>query len=310
MNYPIAKHKRAINGVEGRAFAVRAPQDVRGNMVHRGQRWVSEARDIKCGGQDARMSVTIKFDDEFKNSHQSFTVTADIQTVTGRDVGGGMLHDEIENVFPELAPLIKWHRMTTDGPLYYIANTTYLASDRDTYGRAHGEPCQWEEVVCFADSPAPHTVKPSFVKFIKSRMIEDEEGWVSINPEHGEFRVVSIAHNNEPRGFQYQPKHTFVGYGIKWHECPFDSLEVAQVWAKLFNAGDFTFGRIATGFSAGKNRELQAARRAAIWPEATNDQLCLPKDELTALLEARLPALVAAFRVDMEAIGFLWEPGK
>lgn len=57
----------------------------------------------------------------------------------------------------------------------------------------------------------------------------------------------------------------------------------------------------------GKERQLDAARRCAIWPEATDEQLCLPKEELTALLEARLPDLLQRFRADVEAAGLLWE---
>lgn len=58
----------------------------------------------------------------------------------------------------------------------------------------------------------------------------------------------------------------------------------------------------------GKERELEAARRSAVWPEATDEQLCLPKAELAELLEARLPALIEEFRADMQRIGFFWSP--
>ena len=56
----------------------------------------------------------------------------------------------------------------------------------------------------------------------------------------------------------------------------------------------------------GKERELDAARRAAVWPEATDEQLMLEPEELKKLLTARLPALMAEFRKDMESLGFVW----
>jgi len=56
----------------------------------------------------------------------------------------------------------------------------------------------------------------------------------------------------------------------------------------------------------GKARELEAARNAAVWPEATDEQLCLPKQELTLLLEARLPKLLDEFKDAIESIGFDW----
>lgn len=56
----------------------------------------------------------------------------------------------------------------------------------------------------------------------------------------------------------------------------------------------------------GKARELDSARRAAVWPEATDAELSQEPDALRAALLARLPALLVAFRADMLAAGFLW----
>ena len=54
----------------------------------------------------------------------------------------------------------------------------------------------------------------------------------------------------------------------------------------------------------GKDRELDKAREMAIWPEATDEELTAP--DLKEKLLARLPALLAAFRADMEELGFVW----
>jgi hypothetical protein len=56
----------------------------------------------------------------------------------------------------------------------------------------------------------------------------------------------------------------------------------------------------------GKERELDHARASAVWPEATDAELCQEPDALRAVLAARLPSLLAAFRADMEGAGFLW----
>lgn len=58
----------------------------------------------------------------------------------------------------------------------------------------------------------------------------------------------------------------------------------------------------------GKARDLDAARRTAIWPDATDEELTAPPAELRAKLEERHPALIAAFRGDMESAGLLWSP--
>ncbi len=46
----------------------------------------------------------------------------------------GCFHEEIAIRFPELAPLLKWHLCTADGPLHYIENTIYLAGNKDHWG--------------------------------------------------------------------------------------------------------------------------------------------------------------------------------
>jgi hypothetical protein len=56
---------------------------------------------------------------------------------------------------------------------------------------------------------------------------------------------------------------------------------------------------------AGKPRDLDAARAAAVWPDATDAELMAEPEALRAALEARLPALLDAFRADMTAAGFL-----
>lgn len=55
-----------------------------------------------------------------------------------------------------------------------------------------------------------------------------------------------------------------------------------------------------------KIRNLDHARSCAVWPEATDEQLSLPPEELTKLLEARLPALMAEFQKDVGSLGFVW----
>lgn len=56
----------------------------------------------------------------------------------------------------------------------------------------------------------------------------------------------------------------------------------------------------------GKEREFDAARETAIWPDATDEQLSLPKDELTKLLHDRLPILLQEFKHDLEELGFTY----
>lgn len=56
----------------------------------------------------------------------------------------------------------------------------------------------------------------------------------------------------------------------------------------------------------GKERELDAARRAACWPDATDAELSTDADTLRAALVARLPSVIAAMRAACEAAGVAW----
>jgi hypothetical protein len=131
---------------------------------------------------------------------------------------------------------------------------------------------------------------------------------------------------------------------IKWHLCSADGVPMHYIPNTVYLAGDRDYNGLHTGeerqltidgkpvwrvantrsgrvasetkpepelvywepeyiVGTGKVRELEAAREAARWPEATNEQLC--SDNLKELLEARLPALQAAFKADMVKFGVL-----
>lgn len=60
----------------------------------------------------------------------------------------------------------------------------------------------------------------------------------------------------------------------------------------------------------GKVRELEAARRVAIWPDATDAELIVEANDLRAALADRLPALLADFRAMIDASGFIWDDGS
>jgi hypothetical protein len=111
-------------------------------------------------GRTYRIKATVRHDDECGNGHNTFAITGEIEEKRGnqfREDSGGCLHEEISKRFPELEPLIKWHLMSTDEPMYYVANTVYHAGNRDHRGLRKGERRQlrngktdlpvWERVV-------------------------------------------------------------------------------------------------------------------------------------------------------------------
>ena len=156
----------------------------------------------------------------------------------------GCQHDVVRQVFPELVKYLKWHLTSTDGPMHYIANTLYHASDKDCWGLRKDEKRQL--VNGRTKLPVWHLV------------VRDEEG-------------------NEVQ--------TGSGTWVDAAECP----------GKKFTAGYEP--RWVVG--EGKAREFDAARHSAVWPEATDEQLSLPKEELEKLLQARHSQLMAEFQADM-----------
>ena len=95
---------------------------------------------ISGWGQGAAIWAHVRYDDECGNGHNSFAITGTIRVPKQRDSAAcGCLHDEVAAAFPELAPFIKWHLCSSDGPMHYVANTKYHASDRDYNGLLKGE---------------------------------------------------------------------------------------------------------------------------------------------------------------------------
>jgi hypothetical protein len=199
-----------------------------------------------------RIMARVRYDDECGNGHNTFSITGAIDRkmaltrggvveVHWREESGGCIHDEIARHFPELKPLLKWHLCSSDGPLHYVANTVYLAGDRDCGGLRAGERRQIVN---------GRTGLPAW-KLEADRKL----------PEH----VDSL-------------------------ECPADTAVLRyQPWCRV---------------GEGKARELDAARRSAVWPEATDDDLTA--DGLADRLAARLPALLTEFRAAVESLGFVW----
>lgn len=83
------------------------------------------------GGQTYRITAKLRFDDQCGNGHNEFSITGDIDRMGKNGIwyeeAGGCIHYEIKKHFPELAKYIKWHLVSTDGPMHYITNTVYHA---------------------------------------------------------------------------------------------------------------------------------------------------------------------------------------
>ena len=111
-------------------------------------------KETKINGELALVVLKMRHDDNCGNGHNTFTMTVDVyekhrqpgETMVKLSDGKfawlsccGCKHDMVAEVFPEFAHMIKWHLVSTDGPMHYLANSLYFASDKDYNGLRKGE---------------------------------------------------------------------------------------------------------------------------------------------------------------------------
>lgn len=269
---------------------------VRGKTTWFEQTWVSEIRATDYV-PNAQMQARVRYDDRHGNGHDELAVTADI-TVGGQQIAGGCLHDEIAKTFPELQPLLQWHLMSSAGPMHYPGNAVFLAGDRDCWGRRAGEPSAYEFGIRVNRSPITLRLRKPFWEWLNEHLD------VQLEP-------VPVAHDKPEvftPNFTVQVSEAEWGYSAKWHECPFSDLAAVSEFCQAWNTCEIEFVKVVAAHSQGKARELDAARAAAIWPDATDAELSVEPEELRRVLAARLPGLVTEFRRTIEAAGLQWSP--
>lgn len=288
-------------GVPGRIGQVHAWHDAPGLFMH--QKWTSESRKVSGFDAGGRMTVTVEFQDNPRNGTNRLYLTGEITTEASRRRRDcevcGQMPDEIKKFFPELAPLLKWSGMSQTGPFHYIANTVYHAGDRDHRGNRKGEVERTETFLLFGDNPIRH----QFGTWIHHRFIKFLQDY---GPSSGyDFEVICCDHK-EPGNFR--PKFTFGGFATAWHECPFNSKQEALEMLEALKKCSPHFLTAPVSYSEGKERDLNAARHCAVWPDATDEQLSVEPEELKQALIDRLPGLIEEFRAVIASTGLLWEP--
>lgn len=79
--------------------------------------------------REGKIVITCRLDDECKNGHEDFSLTATIYDKGGLDIGGGCCHDEILKAAPEFEPFARLHLSDADGcPMHAAANGFYWYS--------------------------------------------------------------------------------------------------------------------------------------------------------------------------------------
>lgn len=232
-----------------------------------------------------KIQVCLRYDDQCKNGHNTFSITGSIYE-NGTRVSGGCIHEEIEKYFPEFKHLIKWHLMSSDGPMHYLENTLFLASDKDCWGKRKGEPLSYEKRLYFKDFPIQQKVDSKLIAFIET------------NPDFEKCTIIEIKHRDYKT---YGSKYTIIPDTKEWHKCEFGTYQEAEEMLTALQTIPYKIINVPTSFSKGKEPELEAARKTAVAPNATLEQL-----QSKEWLMKRLPDLMLEFKKDMEEIGFIY----
>lgn len=202
---------------------------------------------------------------------------------------GGASRENMLQFWPEHAAAVDYHGCSLSGPLHYIANTVYFAGKRDCFGWEPGEQRRHKEsglplwkadtkrvyhVVESLDRPAPLELH------YQARVVENPMTW---GPNAG-LQVGDKQRDADGLHLWYIP-----GTAL-------ETVRSVEQPAPLVFAFEPLLGE-------GKERELDAARRAAIWPDATDEELSVPREELKAALEARLPLVLTELKLVVERFG-------
>ena len=240
--------------------------------------------------------VKLRYDDGYNNGHNTFSITGDDyengKAHTQRNVlVSGAIADIIELQIPELAHLAKWHLTSTDGPMHYIENTTYHATDRTHAGRPIGEAVAHEERLGFVGMPLTFSTKYLPLDYLLGLTDNDR---TNIEP-------VPIGHETEPNVFKAHYTLSGLNEDAEWCATPFNSLRQAEEFTQLLATFKPVAVTVATKWCELVQTNLEDARRCAVAPDATLEQL-----QDVEWLADRLPQLMHDFKNDIEALGFTY----
>lgn len=256
-------------------------------------------KNIKVNGKDGRIVCNIRYDDSCGNGHNSFAITGDMYShpTSTQDrffECGGCIHDEISKHFPELKHLIKWHLMSSDEPMHYIANTLFHARNKTHMDKEIGEAVSFETKLKFENMP--FTFK------------EQSQGFWNYLNEVGDFKNIEVeaVEYDDKGSYKYSDHYSLTGFikenePKKWYKAPFKTKEEANEFLNALQCNKYEFVKIPTKWCEAVTPNLEHARSTAIWEDATLEQL-----QNEELLKARLPQLLNDFIADIEAIGFVY----
>lgn len=304
---------------EGKVFNVELPDSI----LIKKQRKI-----IKSSFIDNEMvDLEVSYDDNCGNKHNTFSLTHNAYVAhlvnkeeniyrKGSHLSCGVASKELlEKFFPEYAHLEKFHGCTSHGPLYYLGNTLYHVGDKDCWGMKKGE----EKILSYGYCLLVNDIKYPILHFRRrNKLLEylmKVEGFLKENESISDLKEEFY---KKEKGFQdlnvysypykdpskkFTPQFSIVP-NSNWSDCFYDFFDRAHVkmFIETYKNNSITFKRYPDSIriGEGKERDLEAARSTAIWPEANVEDFTAEK-----LIE-RLPPLMIEFKNEMEKLGFVY----
>lgn len=301
----VKKDDLVINGVPGQMYRLGLHPENGDQKLFHIQVWQSEFYPDPQYEDGRALRVVLRYDTTGGKAANTFRVGSQYDNpIHGVEAGD----EAISRVFPSLVPLLRWHGMTGRGPENYIRDTLFEAGDQDIFGRKAGDPTAWQQVIYFGDSPVPHEIDLDFARFLKDRMIEAGEGVFMPNRSLRSLKIEEVMEGDPSILASDRPRYRFEGMDVDWSRCPFKSRKIAEAWQKAISTCACRFQFVPVSFARGKAQNLEAARRAAFWPDATDEDLMQEPTALAKALNERLPKLMEEFKAAIEGVGFHWEP--
>lgn len=178
-------------------------------------------------GQPCVLIAKVRYDDRCSNGHNTFAITgelydrsdripeASVKNSSGKTLwlgSCGCIHEEIVKRFPELAPLIKWHLVSSDGPIHYVANSLY-----------HVEAIPKEQGQYYAYFKEPVTGVEKMLKIV------DEATKAKLDALHGDAMIYEPYYNRSAK----EPNLEAARSSAAWPDAQLEDFTEEKLKARL-----------------------------------------------------------------------------
>lgn len=198
----------------------------------------------------------------------------------------------MQKLWPEHVRALTYHLCSLKGPLHYLENSLYLAGTRDCFGWEPGEQRREKELgklLWKADSDTLFLLSAS----------DTDPGPLTLSYEP--VLVEKLMSWGPNKGIQVGGQQLDADGNHLWR-IPGTGLPFIR---QLDQPPPLVL-QMKPYLGVGKARELQAARSAACWLDASDEELSVSSEQLEIALKDRLPTLLCELKAVVESFGLTY----